>query len=274
MSSEPTKPEPFRIPPNQLTIDYLKMLLSRPPGEPICPFAERLLKSDPTVSQLSRWLYRKFRKKLDLDTLDHVCELVSERMSPLSDDVDGRLISDVLMVLKETEPEADAIDAPTPTSGSKNPTEADRPICPLCGSPDRDNAACPMCQNEIIRRSPLIGPIAKGLYKPPPSGRKTPERERPAAEPPVILGKQHEEPVVMGKRKPKLTFSRYNIVQALLNAGENGLNGDELVEKSGHSGAVNTLKTLARKDSDWGRVIPLPGKPGGRYRIVRPPDGH
>jgi hypothetical protein len=125
----------------------------------------------------------------------------------------------------------------------------------------------------------LIALQANRSAESPHGGTATPEGKKPAAkpeavaEPPVVLGKAHEDPIVMGNQKPKLTHARYHIVKALLKAGEIGLTGDALVDQSGHEGAVNVLKALAR-DRDWKRVISLAGKPGGRYRIVRPPDEH
>jgi len=88
----------------------------------------------------------------------------------------------------------------------------------------------------------------------------------------VILGEPGDEPRVKGKIKPRLTLTRYDIIKTLIDAAEKGLTGDELVNKSKHGGAINTLKTMAR-DSNWGAVIQLPGSPGGRYRIISRLDG-
>ena len=91
----------------------------------------------------------------------------------------------------------------------------------------------------------------------------------------VILRSPTACPVVRGKEKRPLTTPQYNVVKALMDAGEHGLTGDELVNKSGHGGAVNVLKALARSDADWGAVISLPGRPGGRYRLrLTEIDGH
>jgi hypothetical protein len=90
----------------------------------------------------------------------------------------------------------------------------------------------------------------------------------------VLLGQPGDEPRINGKLKPRLTHARYNIVKALLSAGGNGLTGDDLVIKSGHGGAVNTLKNLASSDPDWKSVILLPGRPGGRYRLAFKSDDH
>src|SRR5262249_42069474 len=101
---------------------------------------------------------------------------------------------------------------------------------------------------------------------------------QPLPVPTVMLPKASEQPTVCGQTKSRLTFARYNIVKTLVMAGQAGLTGDELVKKSGHSGAVNTLKALARSDAEWGRAIQLPGVPGGRYRIpygrLTDADGH
>jgi hypothetical protein len=94
------------------------------------------------------------------------------------------------------------------------------------------------------------------------------EPEQQISRPAVILGSQSDWPVVRGKKKGRLTFARYNILTALINGGTDGLTGDSLVQNSGHGGAVNVLKTLAKSDPDWGAVILLPGQPGGRYRIL------
>jgi hypothetical protein len=89
----------------------------------------------------------------------------------------------------------------------------------------------------------------------------------------VILGNLGDEPIVSGKRKTRLTAARYDVVKALLEAGDKGLSGDELVTKSRRGGAVNTLKALAGSDKDWRAVIQLAGQPGCRYRIVSRSDG-
>jgi hypothetical protein len=109
---------------------------------------------------------------------------------------------------------------------------------------------------------------------PPPAERPENEARAPAApgnkapaELLVILRGQADEPIVRGKRKDRLTVARYNIVKTLMEAGEDGLSGDDLVSKSKHGGAVNTLKALANQDEDWGSVIVLPRGPGKRYRL-------
>jgi hypothetical protein len=95
-------------------------------------------------------------------------------------------------------------------------------------------------------------------------GDRTPKAPGPL----VILGEPGDQPMVRGILKPRLTLARYNTVKALLDAGDAGLSGDDMVLKSGHGGAVNTLKSLAKSDPDWASVILLPGQPGRRYRIA------
>ena len=63
---------------------------------------------------------------------------------------------------------------------------------------------------------------------------------------------------------------RYNVIKALLDAGDVGLTGDDLVEKSGHGGAVNTLKALAKKRPRLGSGHPL-GREAGWPLSNRPP---
>jgi len=84
----------------------------------------------------------------------------------------------------------------------------------------------------------------------------------------IILRGQGKPPVVLGKEKQPLTFREYNIVKALLDAGEHGLTKDKLDDKSGHSEARKVLSALRDGDPDWAAVIQMPGGPGrGGYRI-------
>jgi hypothetical protein len=83
----------------------------------------------------------------------------------------------------------------------------------------------------------------------------------------VVLRDREEGPIVLGKTKRKLTNQQYNVVKALLEAGDLGLTKDELVSKSGHEDARGILKRLADSDPDWKGVIHFAGRTGGRYRI-------
>jgi hypothetical protein len=83
----------------------------------------------------------------------------------------------------------------------------------------------------------------------------------------VVLGSRDEFPIVCGHTKGPLTRAQYDVVQALLEAGERGLSKDELDRKSKHGDARKILKRLAASDTDWKAVIHFPGKPGRGYGI-------
>jgi hypothetical protein len=83
----------------------------------------------------------------------------------------------------------------------------------------------------------------------------------------VVLRGRDEGPLLLGKPKRKLTTPRYNVVKALLDAGDVGLTKDELVTESGHEDARGILTRLAESDADWRKVIHFAGVTGGRYRI-------
>jgi hypothetical protein len=101
----------------------------------------------------------------------------------------------------------------------------------------------------------------------PPSGVATPPTGRTAGAPRVVLRGPAEGPFVLGREKRPLTLAQYDVVKALLDAGERGLSKDELDRQSGHGDARKLLKRLAALDDDWQAVIHFPGKPGGGYRI-------
>ena len=86
--------------------------------------------------------------------------------------------------------------------------------------------------------------------------------------PSVQLGGRADDPIVRGKKKGSLRYAQYNVVKALDSAGATGLTKDQLVNRSGHTDAVQILKRLAKSDPDWKAVISLPGTSGKRYRIV------
>lgn len=83
---------------------------------------------------------------------------------------------------------------------------------------------------------------------------------------PVLLMNPSLKPRVLGQPKERLTAAQYQVVKALLDAGENGLSKAELEHICGD--AVNVLKRLSKSDPDWNSVIRLAGKKGYRYRIV------
>jgi hypothetical protein len=89
-----------------------------------------------------------------------------------------------------------------------------------------------------------------------------------AEDPPVILTGRSKQPLVRGKLKGKLTYARYNVIKALLDAGQDGLTLDNLIAKSRHTDARKILKRLSDSDPDWGAVIHSAGQTGGRYRLA------
>lgn len=85
--------------------------------------------------------------------------------------------------------------------------------------------------------------------------------------PRVKLNGQSEQPEVDGESVGVLTNARYNVVDALLKAGPDGLKKRDLVSKSGHSSAVNVLKGLAKVNKAWNAVVKLPGSTGKKYAL-------
>ena len=83
----------------------------------------------------------------------------------------------------------------------------------------------------------------------------------------VLLGPT-ERPIVLGRELERVTQPQYEILQALIVAGERGLSLDELKRFSGHHTAEKTLKRLAKKFAEWNQVVLLPGKPHLRYRLL------
>lgn len=74
-------------------------------------------------------------------------------------------------------------------------------------------------------------------------------------------------PTVKGKSKPTLTKAQYDVVRALIEAGQDGLTKDQLGHRSGHGDARKIMQRLANSDPDWKRVLLFPGTTGKRYRI-------
>jgi hypothetical protein len=138
------------------------------------------------------------------------------------------------------------------------------------GSLDRELRTVPVL--DAVRR---LGQ-SEGTEARSPSGTKVPvpaatiegdnETPKPPG-PPVILGKRSNEPIVKGRRKKRLTDAQYDVITALLTAGDDGLSKDSLATESGHGDAHRVLRRLADSDTDWKSVILMAEKPGGRYRI-------
>jgi hypothetical protein len=73
---------------------------------------------------------------------------------------------------------------------------------------------------------------------------------------------------VMGKEKRALSDAQYDVVEALLQSGDEGLKKDSLERV--RTGARAALKRLVESDSDWKAVICFPARPGLGYRLCRP----
>ena len=70
---------------------------------------------------------------------------------------------------------------------------------------------------------------------------------------------------VKGIEKRGLSEPQMNVLQALWEAGGQGLSKDQL--ERDHSDARGILRRLKNSDPDWAAVIHLPGKPHGSYRL-------
>jgi len=125
-----------------------------------------------------------------------------------------------------------------------------------------------------VERKPLSGQYGgakQQLPRSPASATEKVEDVQPTAKTKsgsVLLFGNVDSPIVQGTEKAKLTKPQYNVIQALIEAGEEGLTKDELDRKSGHGDSRKILKRLADSDADWKSVIPFPGKPGRGYRII------
>ncbi len=79
-----------------------------------------------------------------------------------------------------------------------------------------------------------------------------------------MLGRRGEPCTVNGKQKPPLTDGQHAVVEALIEAGEQGLKKDSI--QGVRASALRMLDDL-RADPDWATVIVKPGQTNGRYRI-------
>ena len=84
----------------------------------------------------------------------------------------------------------------------------------------------------------------------------------------VVLRSKGERPLVLSREESPVTSAQYDVLQALVNAGADGLSMTELIRRSGHGSARNVLKNLANSSSAWQQVILMPGAPGRRYRLL------
>jgi hypothetical protein len=84
----------------------------------------------------------------------------------------------------------------------------------------------------------------------------------------VQLYGRSDPPLIDGTPSAALTAAQYDVVQALLAAGEKGLTKDALDRKSGRGDARKILSRLAKRDPKWEAVIAFAGKSGMGYRIL------
>lgn len=102
-----------------------------------------------------------------------------------------------------------------------------------------------------------------------PGGGQRRKGSGPRVEVPVVqLSGKGQSCQVLGKPKPAVTDAQYDVVQALLQAGEQGLTKDAL--EAVRPSARRALRWLADGDSDWKSVVSFPTSPGVGYRIRRP----
>jgi len=85
-----------------------------------------------------------------------------------------------------------------------------------------------------------------------------PEIKPGAASEEVQLFGLGERPMVKGKQKPPLSKAAYDVVCALIRAGESGLTKDKLDTESGHGDARKIMKRMADGDRDWKAVLVFP----------------
>jgi transcriptional regulator with XRE-family HTH domain len=74
-----------------------------------------------------------------------------------------------------------------------------------------------------------------------------------------------------GKIK-KLRRSQLNVITALIDAGADGLTGDDLGSKSGGFTGYRSILDTLRKQEYWLARIRMAGGPGGHYRLAMPGD--
>lgn len=97
-----------------------------------------------------------------------------------------------------------------------------------------------------------------------PAKRTKTKRPNIRSKPCICLGKPGEDCWVLGKNKGTLTDSQRAVLSALLEAGSKGLKKDSLERV--RASARRILRKL-REDEDWAKVIMMPGKTDGRYRV-------
>ena len=119
----------------------------------------------------------------------------------------------------------------------------------------------PAVRSELDHLYSVLDPSAKTT--PPPQSPPVAESRR------VKLFSQDSVPVALIDQEgvETLTGAQYDVVKALLDAGERGLSKRKLENESGHSDACNILKRLFNADERWSRVGRLAGGAWKGYRI-------
>lgn len=122
--------------------------------------------------------------------------------------------------------------------------------------------------NLLEADEPRTGENKKPVAEVGENGRAGADRRPVASSRSVTLYGRGDGPTVHGNKKDPLTHAQYDVVLALIEAGENGLAKEQFEKKSGHGGARKVMKRLAVKDADWASVLIFPGCTGVRYRIL------
>lgn len=84
----------------------------------------------------------------------------------------------------------------------------------------------------------------------------------------IRIGDSSSPILIDGRPVRQLTKAQRAIVLALLDAGAEGLSGEEIKDKTSLGGWRPTLRALRESDPLWGCLIVFPGFPHGRYRIA------
>ena len=124
-------------------------------------------------------------------------------------------------------------------------------------------------QQEGYLRIEQVGDVCSVTFPSNPATKDDDTRgqKRPAVE----LNDREQSPRVLGDSVPKLTDAQYDVVRALLEAGPEGLNKDDLDEESRHPDARKILGRLAKKKVWRGAIVMAEGS-GLKYRLrwIRP----
>ncbi len=122
----------------------------------------------------------------------------------------------------------------------------------LCDRGQRLQAAFEALESQAVPNRPIASS----------NGTKAAPNAQPT--PSVVLGRPGEPCTVNGKQKRALTDGQHAVVQALIDAGEQGMKKDSI--QGVRASALRMLDDL-RADPDWATVIVKPGQTNGRYRI-------